>query len=155
MELGKYKHDLNSFIFKMEASAQLLQEPEGLSSDDIKLISDIILNNTRMIKLFFDCFTLFEKIEKGEYVPKKKNVTVDEITINGDPKIVEYVINIIKVVNKNPAIVVEPFKNKVIFQGKFKPENQIEKFFIEFLEKSLLFNGLQVSISEDEIVLVW
>lgn len=132
MELGKYKHDLNSFIFKMEASAQLLQDPEGLSHDEIKLISDIILNNTKLIKLFFDCFTLLERLEKGDYIPKKKKVTIEDITVNGDPKIVELVMSIIKILNKNPALIVEPIKNKVIFQGKFVPENQIEQFFIDF-----------------------
>ncbi len=155
MELGKYKHDLNSFIFKMEASAQLLQDSEALSPDEIKLISEIILNNTKVLKLFFDCFSLIERIEKNGYTPKKKKVVIENITLFGDPKIMEYVFNIIKILNKNPALIVEPVKDKIIFQGKFKPENQIEQFFVDFLKKAILFSKLQIDITEDEIVLSW
>ncbi|WP_456402711.1 hypothetical protein [Persephonella sp.] len=155
MVIGKFKHDLNSFIFKMETSAHLLKDPENLTYDEIKTISDIILQNTDMLRLFFDSFTLLEKLKSGEYSPKRKKIMIDDMNLVGDPKIMEYLIKIIKKLNKSPALVVEPIGNKILFQGKFRPENQIEEFFVDFLKEAVEFNKLEIKISEDEILIQW
>ncbi|WP_457641025.1 hypothetical protein [Persephonella sp.] len=155
MDIGKFRHDINSFIFKMEASADLLKDVDSLSPKEIKLISRIIMDNTRFLKMFFEAYFLLDKLLSGIYKPQKTPVDIDGLKLEGDHEILKITFDIIKKLNKKEKLEIKKDDNKLIFHGKFLAENQMEQFFLDFLEKALLFIKIKPEIKEDEIVLKW
>ncbi|NPA16377.1 MAG: hypothetical protein GXO05_01400 [Aquificae bacterium] len=139
MKLKDYKHDLNAFVFKMEASAKLLSEPENLSLEEIKLISDIILQNTSTLRLFFECFSTVEKLQEKE----------NRAEIISQPKFRHLVKEVILALDRNASVTEE--ENRIIFRGNFKTTDQIGKFFLQCL--NYIFP--EGKINDKEIVLIW
>jgi len=136
MKLEDYKHELNSFIFKLEASAQLLKEPEKLSEEEIEAIGTIILHNTKKLKLFFECFTILEK-GKGHTLNEHKLKQLTE--------------EILSVIDNSMNI--KASKKSTVFSGNFSPRDKIDRFLLECLEQ--LFSEKGIAIKDKEIEISW
>ncbi|WP_457642704.1 hypothetical protein [Persephonella sp.] len=153
MKLKDYKHDINGFIFKMETASHLLDSPESLSPEEIKLISRIIKENTDRIKLFIECFTLLEKLEDGELKPEKTPLNPEIPVFFNDTHLTKTITEAVKAVNKADSLNTEIKNNRFVFKGNFEPKNQLDRFFIIFLENIL--KPYSIKISSREIKLEW
>jgi len=136
MGLKDYRHDINNLLFKMETSAYLLKEPEKLSSDQLRLIADLLLNSVQTLKAFLQCYSLLEGEEGGEGASVKN--------------LKETVVSIVKAVD--PDASVEEEKGQTVFRGRFGG-NGMDGFFIQCLKK-ILPEG-RITTSEGEIRVRW
>ncbi len=152
----KFRHDINSLFFKLETSISLLKTE--LTEEEKKSVLNIIENVQEKLKFLTKVF-LIEK-ELKNYKPDLQNLDLSpfldvNIFIQGDKALIKNMFEILKFLNKNNEFDVKHGNDKIILNGDFKGEDEIEKYIFLILKEISKKTGLELKINSKKVEINW
>lgn len=156
IDYRKLRHDLNSLFFKLETSTFLLEEETN--QQEKEKILNILKKVEKKVKIFLNAIL----IENENFKAKIQKINISEllntdenVVIYTDKGILEIAFDILFLLNKKENFNPEILNNKIVINGNFELEDEIEKYLILSLNKFSKKGNLKIDINREKAVISW
>jgi len=156
IDYRKLRHDLNSLFFKLETSTFLLEEETN--QQEKEKILNILKKVEKKLKIFLNAIL----IENENFKAKIQKINISElintdenVVIHTDKGILEIAFDILFLLNKKENFNPEILNNKIVINGNFELEDEIEKYLILSLNKFSKKGNLKIDINREKAVVSW
>ena len=156
IDYRKLRHDLNSLFFKLETSTFLLEEETN--QQEKEKILNILKKVEKKVKIFLNAIL----IENENFKAKIQKINISEllntdenVVIHTDKGILEIAFDILFLLNKKENFNPEILNNKIVINGNFELEDEIEKYLILSLNEFSKKGNLKIDINREKAVISW
>ncbi len=156
IDYRKLRHDLNSLFFKLETSTFLLEDETN--QQEKEKILNILKKVEKKVKIFLNAIL----IENENFKAKIHKINISEllntdenVVIHTDKGILEIAFDILFLLNKKENFNPEILNNKIVINGNFELEDEIEKYLILSLNEFSKKGNLKIDINREKAVISW